>query len=99
MNLSGKDFLTIPEAAHYACVCERQFRNIAKERGIQSFPWGGKKVYRKEDIKAAMEREWLASSNAGASGGSLGSPLRVGAASLQAQQTKGKRNYSGGPRS
>jgi hypothetical protein len=56
LNIAGKDFLTIEEAAHYACVSLSQFRDKAREHGLRSFRWMGKTVYRKDDIRRAMER-------------------------------------------
>ncbi len=55
-NLSGKDYFTIDEAAHYACVSNSQFRAKAAEYGLHAFPWMGRRLYRKVDIQAAMER-------------------------------------------
>lgn len=56
LNIAGKDFLTIEEAAHYACVSSSQFRDKAREHGLRPFRWMGKTVYRKDDIRRAMER-------------------------------------------
>ncbi|MEW6169282.1 MAG: hypothetical protein AB1651_16545 [Pseudomonadota bacterium] len=55
-DIAGKDFLTVEEAAHYACVSYSQFRAKAREYGLRPFPWMGKTVYRKDDIRRAMER-------------------------------------------
>lgn len=37
MEISGKDYLTQKEAAHYACVSERQFREKARYYGLLPF--------------------------------------------------------------
>ena len=63
-DLSGKDFLTEREAAHYACVSYSHFREHAAENGIRAFQWMGRKVYRKADIQRAMERVRDASADA-----------------------------------
>lgn len=99
MNLSGKDYLTMAEAAHYACVSERQFRKLAREHGLAPFHWMGKKVYAKCDIKAQMDRAWQGNTVEAESGGSPGQPLRVGSASLLALKTSGKRKSCAAPRS
>ena len=38
-NLLGKDYFTVSEAAHYACVSESQFRAKAQEFGIPVVKW------------------------------------------------------------
>lgn len=55
MDLRGKDYFTREEAAHYACMSLRQWDGVRRAQGIEPFPWAGKLVYRKEDIKLAME--------------------------------------------
>lgn len=60
MNLSGKDFFTEAEAAHYACVSQSQFRKRQAEYGILYSVFMGKKVYRKVDIQRAMEQGAIA---------------------------------------
>jgi len=57
INILGKDYLTEKEAAHYACVSQRQFQNKAKEYGILPTKFMGKFVYRKDDIRNAIESE------------------------------------------
>lgn len=59
LNLQGKDFFNEIEAAHYCCVSHTQFRAKAAAENILPRTWMGKKVYRKEDLKNAMERLWL----------------------------------------
>ena len=55
MNLAGKDFFTEDEAAHYACVSKSQFRKLRHQAGILHFSFMGKNVYRRDDIKAALD--------------------------------------------
>lgn len=54
-DIAGKDFLDEQEAAHYACVSYSQFRKHAAAIGLRAIVWMGKRVYRKDDIRAAME--------------------------------------------
>jgi len=58
MNISGKDFLTEQEAAHYSCVSLSQFKKMYKVIGIKHGNFMGKKVYRKSDIQNAMNEAW-----------------------------------------
>lgn len=58
MDLSGKDYFTEKEASHYCCVSMSQFRKCAAEYGLIPAPFMGKKVYRKSDLKTALERSW-----------------------------------------
>jgi hypothetical protein len=60
--IQGKDFLTEPEAAHYACVSHAQFKKMAPGHGIKHRTFMGKKVYRKEDLQNLMENLWQPSS-------------------------------------
>jgi len=55
-DLRGKDFFSEKEAAHYMCVSLRYFRDVVVEYGIQSEYVLNKKVYRKTDLIAAIER-------------------------------------------
>ncbi len=55
-NLQGKDYFSEKEAAHYMCVSLRYFREVVKEYGIVSLKVLNKKVYRKTDLQAAIER-------------------------------------------
>lgn len=55
-NLLGKDYFSEKESAHYTCVSPRYFRDMAKKYGILSIKFGNKKVYRKSDLIAAIER-------------------------------------------
>lgn len=55
LNIAGKDYLTIPEAAHYCCVSVSQFRKLAPRIGVFPFEFMGKVVYRKADLRLAME--------------------------------------------
>jgi hypothetical protein len=55
-DLRGKDYLTEKEAAHYCGVCLRQFQSKRKERGIMAIRHMGKKLFRKTDLAASVER-------------------------------------------
>lgn len=55
-NLLGKDYFSEKEAAHYMCVSQRYFRDVVTEYGILSLYVKNKKVYRKTDLIAAIER-------------------------------------------
>ncbi|MGZ5259033.1 MAG: hypothetical protein ACXWC0_15540, partial [Burkholderiales bacterium] len=61
INLVGKDYFTILEAAHYACVSRSQFLEHAAANGIFPARWMGKPIYRKADIQRAIERHWQSS--------------------------------------
>jgi len=59
LNLLGKDFLDAREAAHYSCVSLRQFQAKCREYGIFPKKFMGKLVYRKMDLKKAIESEQM----------------------------------------
>ena len=59
MNIGGKDFLTTDEAAHFCCASTRQFYKFRDELGIRPLTFMGKKVYKKDDLKDAIEREFI----------------------------------------
>ena len=56
MDLSGKDYLTTAEAAHFCCVSLRQFQRHAQSLGIVPFPFMGKLLYRRHDLIRAIEQ-------------------------------------------
>lgn len=58
LDLRGKDDMTIVEAAHYGCLSVSHFRAQAPKLGLEAFSFAGNKIYRKADLKAAMEMEW-----------------------------------------
>jgi len=98
MEIAGKDYLTILEAAHYCGVSERQFRKEAPKYGLIPVLFMGKKVYPKKELRTAMDKAWLESTSEGVSGGSHGQPLMVGSVSLLARQTRRGPKSSGGQR-
>lgn len=56
--LSGKDYLTEKEAAHYCCVSVSQLRDKGPSIGIIPFrKFLGKNVYRRSDLAHAIERD------------------------------------------
>lgn len=71
-DLRGLDYLTERQAARYACVSVSQFRGRAEEYGIIALRFMGRKVYRKVDIRRAIENEWQRSPRAVATGSSTG---------------------------
>jgi hypothetical protein len=54
VNLSGKDWLTVDEAAHYCGVSNRQFREHAIAYGLQPKRFMGKQLYEKAALYAAI---------------------------------------------
>jgi hypothetical protein len=56
VNLAGRDYLPTPDAAFYCGVSERQFRRHAESEGLFPIKFMGKLVYRKSDLKQAIER-------------------------------------------
>lgn len=58
MDLSGKDYFSRKEAAHYCCVSESQFERKEIEYGIPRIPFMGKLIYRRVDLQRLIETEW-----------------------------------------
>jgi hypothetical protein len=58
MDLSGKDYISRKEAAHYCCVSESQFERKEVEYGIPCIPFMGKLIYRRVDLQRLIESEW-----------------------------------------
>lgn len=54
INLSGKDWLTVDEAAHYCGVSRSQFDARAAEYNLQPRQFMGKKLYEKSVLYAAI---------------------------------------------
>ena len=54
--LSGKDYLTQSEAAHYCCVSYSHFRDKRLESGIPMIQFMGKRIYRRQDLQSAIEK-------------------------------------------
>ena len=54
--LSGKDYLTEREAAHYCGVSLSQFQNKRLDYGIGAMRFMGKKIYRRADLQSAIEK-------------------------------------------
>lgn len=85
LNIEGKDWLTVNEAAHYCGVSSRQFREHALACGLQPKRFMGKQLYEKAALYAAISEAepWQPSTGAanapistGAKmGGSVASPL------------------------
>lgn len=64
INLLGKDYFTVEEAAHYAGVSRSQFLEQAPLHGIFPLPGFGRQVYRRSDIQRAIEKQWRPSRDA-----------------------------------
>jgi hypothetical protein len=60
MNLAGKDYFTIAEAAHYCCVSESHFRRNVRAAGLLPGKLWGKLIYRRSDLARLIEQqiEW-----------------------------------------
>ncbi|MFI8573495.1 hypothetical protein ACIGEO_18550 [Stenotrophomonas bentonitica] len=60
LDLSGKDWLTVEEAAHYCGVFNSQFRKNALSYGLKPRRFMGKQLYEKAALYAAIEgaEEW-----------------------------------------
>jgi hypothetical protein len=58
IELSGKDYFSRKEAAHYCCVSESQFERHASSYGLQPLHFMGKLIYRRTDCQQAIERGW-----------------------------------------
>ena len=54
--LSGKDYLTEREAAHYCCVSYSHFRDKRLESGNPMIQFMGKRIYRRQDLQSAIEK-------------------------------------------
>ncbi len=60
LDLSGKDWLTVEEAAHYCGVSNSQFRKNALNYGLSPRRFMGKQLYEKAALYAAIQgaEEW-----------------------------------------
>ncbi|HYQ25120.1 hypothetical protein [Stenotrophomonas sp.] len=54
IDLSGKDWLTVDEAAHYCGVSVSQFNSKAGECGLSPRQFMGKKLYEKSELYRAI---------------------------------------------
>ncbi|NIJ87012.1 hypothetical protein FHY35_004062 [Xanthomonas arboricola] len=68
MNIAGKDWLTVDEAAHYCGVSNSQFRKHAASYGICPRNFMGKQLYEKNALYAAIAGapEWHRTTSAAA---------------------------------
>lgn len=68
LNIVGKDWLTVDEAAHYCGVSESQFRKNAVAYGLTPKRFMGKQLYEKSALYAAIygSQEWQGSRSTGA---------------------------------
>jgi hypothetical protein len=96
VSLAGKDYLTIPDAAEYCGVSERQFRKKAPDMGLVPLEGMGKLIYRKTDLKHALERTAWQQSIGAATGLTLtGASTANGSAKALAASHRSKRNGRG----
>jgi hypothetical protein len=67
IDLSGKDWLTVPEAAFYCGVSEDHFRRKATAYGLVPRNFMGKQLYEKAALYAAIHgaKQWSASPSTG----------------------------------
>jgi hypothetical protein len=56
LNISGKDWLTEVEAAHYCGVSLRQFQAHQRELGLNPRRFLGRKLYLKSDLFNTIEK-------------------------------------------
>ena len=77
IDLRGKDYLTIAEAAHFCGVSESQFREKAPRYGLTPRKFMGKVLYRRADLKEAIESAWRQSENAGKHGIFVGRKMAI----------------------
>lgn len=86
INLAGKDYYTPEEAAAYCGVSISQFDAHKKQHGLVACSFMGKALYRKTDLKTAIEREFTNQcrrlQNVGLHGSSTGRIHRASTASL-----------------
>jgi hypothetical protein len=75
LNITGKDWLTVDEAAHYCGVSNRQFREHAMAYGLQPKRFMGKQLYEKAALYAAIHgaESWQPST------GAANTPISTGA--------------------
>lgn len=83
MNIAGKDWLTVDEAAHYCGVSNSQFRKHAASYGICPRNFMGKQLYEKNALYTAIANSptW---GGAGALGASVVAPTSSASMNLAA---------------
>ncbi|HDS1543835.1 TPA: hypothetical protein QEL09_000166 [Stenotrophomonas maltophilia] len=69
IDLSGKDWLTVEESAHYCGVSVSQFNSKAREYDLSPRQFMGKKLYEKSELYRAIHSSsgWKSKVAAGAS--------------------------------
>lgn len=67
IDISGKDWLTVTEAAFYCGVSEDHFRRRAAEYGLVPRNFMGRQLYEKAALYAAIHgaKQWSASASTG----------------------------------
>ncbi len=59
LDLRGKEYFSLAEAAHYCCCSPSQFRRKADGYGIYAAKRFGRIVYRRADCQAYMESAFI----------------------------------------
>lgn len=82
LDLSGKDWLTVEEAAHYCGVSSGQFRKNALRYGLTPRRFMGKQLYEKAALYAAINgaEEWQRFDSTGAAARPTSTGQRAGRA-------------------
>lgn len=83
IDLSGKDWLTVIEAAHYCGVSPSQFRSHAMAYGLSPKRFMGKQLYEKAALYSAIKgaNEWQESGSTGAETPPISIGSKAGSAS------------------
>ncbi|RYE89590.1 MAG: hypothetical protein EOO78_32935 [Oxalobacteraceae bacterium] len=79
LNLAGKDWLNVAEAAHYCGVSESQFRKNALAYGLAPRRFMGKQLYEKSALYAAIHgaHQWQQSRSTGEAQAPTSSGIRA----------------------
>ena len=87
IRLEGKDWFTELEAAAYCGLSLSQFRSEYRQHNIHPRRFGGKKLYSRSDLYAAIAAapEWQPSTSAGAPGISVGAKVASNSADPSAR--------------
>lgn len=96
IDLRGKDYFSVVEAAHYCCVSPDHFakqESALRDMGIEPLRVMGKKVYRRADLAQFIEKspEWqrcASAKKAGISTGAIHLPANVLGALLGESQKR-----------
>lgn len=95
-DISGKEWLTVDEAAHYCGVAPRHFRRSAPSLGLVPRNFMGKQLYEKNELYRAIHSssDWITRGPVGAAPTSVPTPpqMEEGLARLRrVDQRRGRR--------